>query len=307
MMERFAMVFSACLLEAAFGYPEWLYRVIKHPVVWMGTGIAFFERYFNRPSFSRRPAGICAMALLLALVTAASLILRHGGILLETFAMAALMAQRSLYTHVHDVYDALKQGDLEDGRRKLSRIVGRDTEALDKAGVCRAAIESLAESFSDGVIAPLFWGLLLGLPGIACYKAINTADSMIGHKNARYRQFGWAAARLDDAANFIPARLSGLLLVIASRSPDAWRVMRRDARNHASPNAGWPEAAMAGALRLQFGGTRYYEGVEIAAPLIGEGTGNATPAHLQRALRLYLIACFMPLLALALLWTAAGQ
>jgi len=287
MHHHWIILFSAFVLEAAVGYPPWLYARIRHPVVWMGACITLLERNFNHPPFSealRRLAGVLCMVLLLAVTWVVAFALQP----LAIPAIAMLLASRSLFDHVYAVY---KARDIATGREKLSRIVGRDVASLDQAGITRAAIESLAESFCDGVVAPLFWAACFGLPGIACYKAINTADSMIGHKDDRYRAFGWAAARLDDAANLIPARLSGLLIVLVSRSADAWHIMWRDARKHVSPNAGWPEAAMAGALDLQLGGPNRYDGIEHPAATLGSGSRHAGVSHLRRAMRLYLAAC----------------
>jgi adenosylcobinamide-phosphate synthase len=301
MHHHWIILLCACLAEAITGYPNWLYARIRHPVVWIGACINALDRHFNSLRLShtqRRAAGLLAMALLLALTLGISLaVTALDSPLLTIIAMASLMAQRSLYDHVKAVYAGLRNHSLPDARMAVSRIVGRDTAALDTAAVTRAAIESLAESFSDGVAAPLFWAACFGLPGIACYKAINTADSMIGHKNERYLAFGWAAARLDDAANLIPARLSALLLALSSPSHAraALRCAWRDAGKHTSPNAGWSEAAMAGALALTLGGTNTYDGIPHPCATLGDGTREATPAHLRRALRLYLTAC-------ALLW-----
>ncbi len=213
--------------------------------------------------------------------------------------MAVLLAQRSLYDHVAAVRDALDRRGLAAGREAVSHIVGRDPESLDEYGVARAAIESLAENFSDGVVAPALFYALFGLPGIFVYKTANTLDSMIGHKTPRYLQFGWAAARLDDLLNLVPARLSGVLLAAAAlatpraRALPALRTMLRDARKHRSPNAGWPEAAAAGALDLALAGPRRYQGHVVNDPWLGEGRARATPADIDRALRLYLTACLL--------------
>lgn len=301
------LVLCAYMLEAGFGYPHWLYAHIRHPVVWMGTCITLLERNFNhldKQTSAQYLLGGITLLLLLAVTLAIALLIGWaGGILLEILAMASLLATRSLYDHVRDVLLALRHADIETARIKVGHIVGRNTAELDAAGINRAAIESLAESFSDGVVAPLFWAVCFGLPGIACYKAINTADSMIGHKDTRYHAFGWAAARMDDLANIIPARISGGIIALVAASRQAWRIAWRDAGKHASPNAGWPEAAMAGALGIQLGGTNMYDGVAHAAPLIGEGTPYATSAHLQQALRIYLTACVL-LLALLVLHSA---
>jgi len=300
------ILLSAFFLEIAFGYPNWLYKRIGHPVSWMGAAIAVLEQKFNRSGRSadtRRLLGIAAMGIILIPnIIIITLVKWSGSGFLEILITASLLATRSLYDHVYVVSEALTNDDITQAREKVSRIVGRDVSALDEAGICRAAIESLAESFSDGVITPLFWAVCLGLPGIICCKAINTADSMIGHKDERYRAFGWAAARLDDVANYIPARLSGLLIVAASLAPDALRCMLAYAHKHASPNAGWPEAAMAGALQVQLGGVNSYDDVPHEAPLMGDGTREITLTHVQKALSFYITACaivwFMLLLAL---------
>jgi adenosylcobinamide-phosphate synthase len=215
----------------------------------------------------------------------------------------ALPAQRSLWTHVGAVADALERDGLAAGRLAVSQIVGRDPAVLDEAGVVRAAIESLAENFSDGVVAPLFWGAVAGLPGMAGYKAVNTADSMIGHRSARYAAFGWAAARLDDLVNLPASRLAALLLVLAAAitgadAEAAWRAVRRDARRHRSPNAGWPEAAMAGALGLRLAGPRVYAGEPVEDAWMGEGRAAAAVSDLRRALALYRAACAVQMVLL---------
>ena len=214
----------------------------------------------------------------------------------EPVALTAL-AQRSLFDHVRAVGERIDASDLPRARGAVGMIVGRDTAELDDAGVARAAIESLAESFCDGVAAPLFWLLLLGLPGVWAYKAVNTADSLIGHREDRWRAFGWAAARTDDFANWIPARLSGVLLCLAGGG--GWRILWRDARKHASPNAGWPEAAMAGALGLRLAGPIAYDGVTHDKPWIGDGDSDAGGEDIDRALAIYVRACL-------LLWLIAG-
>jgi adenosylcobinamide-phosphate synthase len=210
---------------------------------------------------------------------------------------STLIAQRSLYQHVANVRTAFAEGGLAEARQAVAMIVGRDPEQLDEAGVSRAAIESCAENFSDGVVAPVFWLALFGLPGILVYKAINTADSMIGHRTTRYENFGWAAARLDDLTNLAPARLAGGLLALAAplvrgSIAAAWRVMRRDATKHRSPNAGWPESAMAGALGLALAGPRIYGGTTVDDPFLNaEGRQAATPEDIGRALKVMLGAC----------------
>lgn len=283
----------AYIFEAAFGYPKFIYNKIRHPVVWMGAVISFLEQNCNK-SHSSRIAGIFTIAVLLAATLAVTLpIHKFGNIYVEAVLMASLLATRSLYDHVNAVYKSLRQNNVETARLELAKIVGRDTENLNESEICKAAIESLAESFSDGVVAPVFWAALFGLPALACYKAINTADSMIGHKTERYRYFGWAAARLDDVANFIPARLSALLIVTepwsgSKMTGNLWN----EAKKHASPNSGYPEAAMAYALGVCLGGKRSYDGEEYSAPLIGEGSRTEiTVTDLHAALHIYVTIC----------------
>jgi adenosylcobinamide-phosphate synthase len=241
--------------------------------------------------------GIATVLALLALSAGAGLLLNlvaerlFGGPAWIAVALLAwpALAQRSLDQHFVPVISALQAGDLTRAQEAVSMIVGRDTAVLDREGVARAAIESLAESFCDGVIAPLFWLIVAGLPGIWAMKAINTADSLIGHKDAPYRHFGWAAARLDDVMNFIPARISAMLICFAGMR--GWRTCWRDARCHASPNAGWPEAAMAGVLEVRLAGPVSYDGVVVAKPWIGMG-GGPDGSAMVRARRVYHRACF---------------
>ncbi|MEI4506102.1 adenosylcobinamide-phosphate synthase CbiB [Sphingopyxis sp. CCNWLW253] len=299
---------TALALDAAFGWPRALYRRLGHPVGLFARIIEGCETRWNRPGHSfgvRRALGILTLLVLLVLVAGSGWALQRlllasfrgwGWIAVAILAWPAL-AQRSLFDHVRAVGERIDAGDLAGARAAVGMIVGRDTAALDESGVARAAIESLAESFCDGVAAPLFWLLLLGLPGVWAYKAVNTADSLIGHREARWRAFGWAAARTDDLLNWIPARLAGVLICLAGRG--GWRILLRDARKHASPNAGWPEAAMAGALRLRLAGPVAYDGVMHDKPWIGDGTSEAGGDEIDRALTIYIRACL-------LLWLIAG-
>jgi adenosylcobinamide-phosphate synthase len=291
----------ALLLERWFGYPQRLVELIGHPVIWMGRFISFMERGVDkrqRTPRQRRDAGIFTLAMLLLVTLTITLAVQQVlrsmplGWVLEIMLATPFLAQKELGRAVEAVAIALRNS-LDAGREAVSHIVGRDPQALDEAGVARAAIETLAESTSDGVVAPWFWLVLLGLPGIALYKAINTADSMIGHMNERYRDYGWAAAKLDDLANWIPARLTAVLITAACfvtphASPGkAWAMARRDARKHASPNSGWPEASFAGALGFRLGGPRSYDGEIVDLPSFGDGKSALVGSDILRALVLY--------------------
>ena len=308
----------AVAVEAAVGYPDALYRAIGHPVSWMGRLIAWCDATWNSPTRSfeeRRGWGVLTLAvLLLATVLASVLVVRLCHALpglLEVFlcsvVASSLLAQRSLNDHVAAVATALEQQGVAGGREAVSRIVGRDTSELDEAAISRAAIESLAENFSDGVVAPLFWMVVAGLPGAAAYKAINTADSMIGHKSERHHAFGWASARLDDLVNLPASRLAALWITLAAAfrtgcSVDgAIAAVRRDAGHHRSPNAGWPESAMAGALGIRLAGPRVYAGVRVEDRWMGEGRAELTAADIRTALGLYRAACGVQIAAVALL------
>ncbi len=310
--QTIATTLLALVIEARVGYPEALYRAIGHPVTWMGALLRTLEARLNRGSaFARRVSGVLALVVLLAATAAPALLLQAvcyssiaGWLVLAVFA-ATLPAQRSLYTHVKAVADALEGEGLAGGRRAVSMIVGRDTAVLGEAGVARAAIESLAENFSDGIVAPLFWMAVAGLAGGALYKAANTADSMIGHRNARYGDFGWCAAQFDDLINLPASRLSALWIALASGKPSAaLGAVRRDARSHRSPNAGWPEAAMAGALDLKLAGPRIYDGRLVDDAFMGNGRREANVRDIRRALRIYARACGLQFLVLALIGAA---
>jgi adenosylcobinamide-phosphate synthase len=313
------ITFCAALIEAAIGYPASLTRRAGHPVMWMGAFIDRQEKRLNvlsLPEARRRLNGILALSRLLLVSVLIALFLQGlaawflpGWLAVAVLALlaSALIAQRSLYEHVAAVADALGSHGLDAGREAVAKIVGRDPQALDEAGVARAAIESLAENFSDGVVAPCLYGALLGLPGMAAYKAINTADSMIGHLTPRHAAFGWAAAKLDDLINLPASRLAALWLVLAALlvgdadAKAALAAVRKDARRHRSPNAGWPEAAMAGALGLRLAGPRTYHGVVTEIVWMGEGRSDASVDDIRRALRLYKTACAIEIAALGLL------
>ncbi len=312
------------LIELCFGYPERIARAIGHPVIWIGRLIDALDRLLNRETIgarARRAAGIVAVLILIVVVGAVGLVVEREllhlpfGLLVIGLLASTLIAQRSLHRHVADVAVALEKRGTEAGRTAVSHIVGRDTAALDAAGVARAAIESLAENFSDAVVAPILWLAIAGLPGAALYKAINTTDSMIGHRTRRHEAFGWAAARLDDLVNLPASRLSALLLIAAAglskdaSANGAWRAVRRDAARHRSPNAGYPEAAMAGALGLSLAGPRVYGGVPVEDATMGDGRRDADSADIVRALALYrrADAILLALLAVATVFVIAPR
>ena len=284
------------------GYPAALARSIGHPVTWMGQLITWLDRRLNRddasPEARRRAGGVALLVLLVvvglvALVVEQTLLLLPLGLLFAAIAASTMLAQRSLLVHVGQVANALEDGGLEAGHEAVAHIVGRDTAGLDQAGVARAAIESLAENFSDGVVAPAFWMVIAGLPGAALYKAINTADSMIGHRTERHQDFGRTAAQLDDIVNLPASRLSALLIVAAAyltkgaSASAAWQATWRDGPKHASPNAGHPEAAMAGALGLSLAGPRVYDGAITDGAWMGEGRREVNASDIRTALELY--------------------
>lgn len=299
------VLFAALLLDAIVGDMRWFFRFVPHPVVLIGRLTGLLDERLNKPQ--RGKATLLVRGSIVVLVVTGSAAATGGAISwiahkvpygtgLELLFLVVMIAQRSLFDHGHAVAVALRRDGLEAGREAVGHIVGRNTEALDRHGVVRGAIESLAENFADGVVAPAFWYLLLGLPGLFAYKAINTLDSMIGYRSERYRDFGMVAARLDDVVNLIPARLSAILIVFAAAATPtanparAFRIMWRDAGNHDSPNAGWPEAAMAGALGLALGGPRSYLGGVQKSEWIGDGNPRADIRDIDRALLIYGLA-----------------
>ena len=298
---HFTAAALALLAERLFGYPKPLYSQIGHPVEWIGNLLSKLETAFydtNAEPIEARLRGVAALiALLLIVATPAILVsaflstFRFGWII-EALLATTLIAQHSLNEHVSAVREGLDIS-LAEGRKAVSQIVGRDPAQLDESGIVKAALESLAENTSDGIVAPVLWYALLGLPGIVMYKAINTADSMIGHKSERYVYFGWAAARLDDLVNLPASRLSGLLFAGAAAWTDrergkiAWHAMWRDAPKHNSPNAGWPESALAASLGVKFGGPRRYEGHLVNLPWMGEGRETLNRDDMRKGLRFY--------------------
>lgn len=301
----------AMAVDALIGWPNWLFARVGHPVTWLGRLISAVDSGWNRSADSptlRRAAGVAAalfvIALAVALTWAVQAALGSGWLRAVLVGILAwpLLALRSLHDHVVAVADPLASGDIAGARSAVSQIVGRDPATLEEAGIARAAIESLAENASDGIVAPVFWGALFGLPGIVGYKAINTLDSMIGHRTERHEAFGWAAARIDDLANLIPARLTGALFALLAPMPsNAFSCMLRDAKRHRSPNAGWPEAAMAGALGVRLSGPRIYHGSSADEPWLNEGARDPDAADISRGLKLYRRAMLLLAVIFALL------
>lgn len=309
------LLLAALLLDALIGDPPWLFRHLPHPVAAIGGLVGWLDRRLNRPqrsAASRTMRGALVMMFVLALAAAIGWVIAEFsggwrfGWIVELVLVTLLVAQRSLFDHVLAVVRALDRDGVAGGRAAVAHIVGRDPAQLDVHGVARAAIESLAENFADGVVAPVFWYLLLGLPGLLAYKAANTMDSMIGHRTPRYADFGRAAARFDDALNWLPARIAGTIIVVASlftpggRPGRAFRIMARDGGKHRSPNAGWPEAAMAGALSVALSGPRSYGGKTVAEPWLGEEfAARIGPAEIRRALYLFAVACLVDAIIIA--------
>jgi adenosylcobinamide-phosphate synthase len=309
-VEFAAAMAVAMVVDALVGWPGGLFAWIGHPVTWLGRLIEAVDERWNRAGDSpwkRRAAGVVAALLVIAVASGLALAVQAAlpqgwsrVILLGVLAWP-FVALRSLHDHIAAVARPLQAGDIAAARKAVSMIVGRDPARLDEAGVARAAIESLAENTSDGIVAPLFWGVLFGLPGIAGYKAINTLDSMIGHRTERHEFFGWAAARIDDVANVIPARLTGLLFALLSAHPgDAISCMVKDAGRHRSINAGWPEAAMAGGLGVRLCGPRVYHGTLAEEPWLNGDARDPDPADVLLGLKLYsrTMICLAGLLAL---------
>lgn len=310
-----AIMLIGLLIDALVGWPKALFRAAGHPVTWMGQIIRLLDEWLNMDEAEVRPRRMAGLVAALAVIAfsaelAAVIVwlLPDGWVSVVIAGILAwpFIAMRSLADHVAAVARPLAAGDLTGARAAVAMIVGRDPEQLDEAGVARAALESLAENTSDGVVAPLFWGAIFGLPGIVGYKAINTLDSMIGHRTPRHEAFGWAAARIDDIANLIPARLTGLLFAaVSGRFASALAVMRRDAGSHRSPNAGWPEAAMAASLGVRLSGPRVYHDRIADEPWINGNAPDPGAEALQQGLKLYRKSMLAVAVILALLAATA--
>ncbi|SFR33372.1 adenosylcobinamide-phosphate synthase CbiB [Litoreibacter janthinus] len=294
----------AMLLDALLGEPKWLWNRVPHPAVLMGRLISAMEERLNTGPARRAKGAVLIAALVIGALILGG-VLSAFGPLVEVLIGAILIAQRSLADHVSDVARALRLS-LGDGRMMVARIVGRDVNVLDRSGVARGAIESAAENLSDGVIAPVFWFTLLGLPGLLAYKIINTADSMIGYRNDRYAEFGWAAARLDDVVNWPAARLTALFIALVHLRPDAIGVALRDAGLHRSPNAGWPEAAMASVLNVALSGPRSYDGTLREEPFVNpEGRQDLGSDDIDAAVAALWKTWGLTLVFVALWWVIA--
>jgi adenosylcobinamide-phosphate synthase len=302
-MSTLTLLLIALVLDAILGEPDWLWSRFPHPATLMGRCVEWLDDRLNHGQNCRN-AGILTIAILTLGALVLSLLIKSipDAGLLEALLAAILLAQRSLTDHVTQVAEALRSS-LSEGRRAVSMIVGRDPEELDENAVARGAIESAAENFSDGIIAPAFWFLIFGLPGIVIYKIINTADSMIGHRNERYEEFGWATARLDDIVNWVPARLTGGLICLAHWSKSGWDTMQADAQHHRSPNAGWPEAAMAGVLGIAISGPRSYNGEMSDLPWVnGSGRKPLGPTDIEASVRVVWQSWFVGVGILAAVW-----
>ena len=290
----------ALVLESVIGYPDRLNKRIPHPVIWFGCLISYFDNRFNVKTDSdswQKRKGLISLVFFVAIALSIGLVIQGFfslfgaiGFLLLVLVSTTGLAQLSLDTHVQRVYKDLLKKDLEAARQSVSMIVGRDPENLSEEQVVTAALESLSESFNDGVVAPAFWLLVGGLPGLAVYKIVNTADSMIGHRDLKYKNFGWASAKFDDLLNYIPARISGLLIVMACRR--GLISMLRQAKLHDSPNAGWPESAMAGGLGIKLGGPATYSGEVLMRPIFGSGE-YPTLKDFKKGIRISRISHFL--------------
>lgn len=294
----------AMLLDAALGEPRWLWRHVPHPAVLMGRAVSWCDRQMNSGA-TRRLNGVVVMSLLAALAIAMGAALAQLGPVVSVVIAAILLAQKSLVQHVRAVAHGLRTST-GDGRRAVAMIVGRDTTGMQQGDVARAAIESAAENLSDGVVAPAFWFLLAGLPGLLLYKFTNTADSMIGHRTPRHEAFGWAAARLDDLLNLIPARLTAGLIALRYHLWRDWRRITAEAHAHRSPNAGWPEAAMARALGVALSGPRSYQGLRRDFPYVNpEGTREIGADEVDAACQV-LWQVWALMLTLVIIWAVVS-
>lgn len=310
------IILVAIVIDAIWGDPKQFYEKFSHPVIWIGKLINLLDQKLNKPniaSYTQKKHGFYALFFIVTIPSFIGFLLQkilfrlfyyNLAIFLSGIIGSIFIAQRSLYEHVDAVRKEIDQKNLTKARLAVSKIVGRETKHLDQSSICRAAIESLAENFSDGVIAPIFWGYIGGLPGIIAYKAINTADSMIGHLTKRYQHFGYAAAKTDDYVNYPAARLSALYILLCSNN--FFKNLKQtfqNAKKHNSPNAGWPEAAMAHCLNIQLAGPRQYKEQVINTPYIGKGRKHLTSTDIKKALINFNISSLINYILLILLLT----
>ncbi|MDG2339996.1 MAG: adenosylcobinamide-phosphate synthase CbiB [Paracoccaceae bacterium] len=296
-MTTVAIMLCAFVLDALVGWPAWLYDRIGHPVSWLGKLISRLDKSLNRTEWHRSTRKVMGIVAALFVILGSIFLGRFVqsafgegvlGFILSVLVVWPLIAVNSMYTHVEDVAVPLEQNQLTEARAAVSLIVGRNPNVMDSPAIGRAAIESLAENTSDGIVAPIFWGVIFGIPGIFAYKAINTLDSMLGYKTPKHFDFGWASAKIDDVANFFPARLTGWLIALASGNrKTALAVINIDARKHRSPNAGWPEGAMAGALGVRLSGPREYETGLTDDPWLNENDRDVEPKDVNQALAVF--------------------
>lgn len=311
---HFIILFSAIVLDMLVGDPDWIWRKYTHPIVWFGRAVGHIEKKLNFSLLTNNQRKIRGVLALACLVSGAvilgllfvSVLSRVGffGQILEIIIIAIFIAQKSMSDHVERVIKPLRENNIEEARTSVSMIVGRDTKQLDESSISRATIESMSENFSDGVVAPIFWFAILGLPGLFAYKMINTADSMLGHMTEKYQDFGWASAKLDDLVNWLPARLSSLLIILSgvfrgetNTILSASKVILRDAKQHRSPNAGWPEAAMAGVLGVALAGPRTYAEYSVDDAYMNEtGRQKLTFNDVKSAKIVFWTACLIEVL-----------
>ncbi|MBR5326772.1 MAG: cobalamin biosynthesis protein CobD [Prevotella sp.] len=292
------------LLDLVLGDPAWL----PHPVVGFGKMIAFGERHLNKGNYRMLKGAIMSIFLIVLVFTIIWLIENQLSIIhytlsivFESLLIFYCLAGTTLIREVREVFRAVDRS-LDEGRKQVARIVGRDTAQLSAQEIRTAALETLAENLSDGVIAPLFWLAIGGVPAMVAYKMVNTLDSMIGYRTERYKDFGCWAAHIDDVANYIPARITALLMVIAAGKPQLLGFVWRNGRNHASPNSGYPEAALAGILNCRFGGPHYYFGELFDKPYIGENARELTTADMQKAVRINRIAEVLAIIIITIVY-----
>lgn len=296
-MDNFVIILGAILIDIVFGWPNTIFKLIGHPVTWMGNLINLLDRIFNQKLFSnnfKKLGGLITLLICILTVITCIILLEEFfnytsfGLMLSMIVAWPFLAINSMHQHIRKILFDLKDNNLNLARKSVSKIVGRDTKKLNKVNLIRSSLESLSENTSDGIVAPIFWGLLFGLPGLAVYKVINTLDSMIGYKNEKYFFFGWASAKMDDFINIIPSRITGILYAMVSgKLIFTISIMFKNAKKHASPNAGYPEAALSGALNVKLYGPRSYEGVKMNNSWINERGLEPSLEHLTKAIKLY--------------------